>query len=251
MTKFLSSENAVSEVVDFVTITGILVLSIGLVVTAGYSIMKNAQETKHIENTRQSFIVLAENVNKVVLGQAPSQSIELKLYEGTLSITGGSTIKINVTAFNSTSSENEETTAVDQSMNSIESTVGDTVTAYEGTGVWVRYPGSNTLSVYKPLIASKGNVLIIPVVYLNGQSSVGGSGVSSIRVKGEPGVIFYSNVSSITMTINSSYSDGWMDYFEDITPWDCTSEDISLTCTASLTNEDVYIVNTGLDTWIT
>lgn len=38
--KFLLSEDAVTEVVDFVTILGILVLSIGLIRVAGYPMLK-------------------------------------------------------------------------------------------------------------------------------------------------------------------------------------------------------------------
>src|SRR5659263_220972 len=98
--KFLSSEDAVSEVVDFVTILGLLVLSIGLIGMAGYPIVENAQETNHIENTRQSFIVLANNINKVVMGQAPSQNVELKMYGGSLSVTGSSTINITANVTN-------------------------------------------------------------------------------------------------------------------------------------------------------
>ncbi len=44
--KLLSSDDAVSEVVDFVAIPGILVLSIGLIGGAGYLISKNAQDYK-------------------------------------------------------------------------------------------------------------------------------------------------------------------------------------------------------------
>ena len=114
--KFLSSEDAVSEVIDFVTILGILVLSIGLIGVAGYPILKNAQEGNQIENTKQSFIVLAENMNKVVLGQAPSQSVELKMYGGTLSVTGSSTI--NITANWTNGSTIERKILVDQQMRS-------------------------------------------------------------------------------------------------------------------------------------
>ncbi len=240
--KFLSSEDAVSEVVDFVTILGLLVLSIGLIGVAGYPIVKNAQEANHIENTKQSFIVLANNVNKVVMGQAPSQNVELKMYGGSLSVTGSSTI--NITAINST---NENITLVDRQMRSIESVVGETIVAYEGTGVWVSYPNGNTILVSKPLISNQSNMLIIPVVAIGGTSSVGGSGMSRVTAKGIPKVSVYKNVSNIIVTINSTYSNGWKNYFSNVKAWSSCSSD---ECTAKLEMEniDVYIINVQLDT---
>lgn len=236
----ISSEDAVSEVVDFVTILGILVLSIGLISIVGYPILKSSQEAKHIENTKLSFIVLAENINKVVLGQAPSQSTEVKMYGGTLSVTGSSTI--NITAENST----QRITLVDQQMRSVESTVGDIVIAYEGTGVWAKYPNNNTLTVYKPLITNQSNVLVIPVVKISGTSSMGGSGMSRITAKGVPSVTFYGNMKNITVIITGDYVPGWKDFFKNIMKWDY---DIGGTYTARLntTNLDVYILNIQLD----
>lgn len=248
--RLLSSEDAVSEVVDFVTIIGILVVSIGIIGVAGYPILKNAQEKNYIENTRQSFTVLAENLNKVVVGQAPSQSVELKLYGGSLSVTGNSTIKINATRYNSTNSSNEEINLVDQQMRSIESTIGETTIAYEGTGVWAKYPNGNTLTVNKPLITNQSNVLVIPAVKLSGTSSTGGSGMSHVSAKGVPTVAYYGNVSNITIRITGDYTDGWKRYFEKIMSWSIQisgGSSSELIAQLNTTNIDIYILNIQLD----
>ncbi len=238
--KLLSSEDAVSEVVDFVTILGILMLSLGIIGVAGYPIVKNAQEANYIENTRQSFIVLAENVNKVVMGQAPSQNVELKLYEGSLSVAG--TSMINITAKNSSGYLYNIT----YQMGSIESTVGDTTIAYEGTGVWARYPpDGNTVLANKPLITSQSNLLVIPVVTIIGHSSTGGSGMSGVLVDGEPSILFWGNVNNITVTINSSYQSGWRNYFNTTLHWSKCPGGTSGDCIAQLNtanNIDVYIL---------
>lgn len=253
-TKLLSSEDAVSEVVDFVTILGLLVLSIGIIGVAGYPIVQNAQEANHIENTKQSFVVLANNVNKVVIGQAPSQSIELKMYGGSLSVTGSSSINITAVRYNSSASPpgNENITLVDRPMRSIESTVGDTSIAYEGTGVWAKYPNGNTILVSKPLITNQSNVLVIPIVTIGGISSTGGSGMSRVTVKGVPSVTFYKNVSNIIVTVNSTYFDGWKNYVNSVMSWNfCISGGGSGDCTGTLNtakNVDVYILNIQLDT---
>ncbi len=244
--KFLFSEDAVSEVLDFITVLGILLVSIGIIGVTGYPLVKAAQEINNIETTKQSFTVLAANINKVVLGQTPSQSVELKMYGGSLSITGNS--MITITAKNSSGNI---TTLVNSTMRSIESVVGENVIAYEGTGVWIKYPNGNTLLVYKPLITNQSNVLVIPVVYINGTSSTGGSGMSRVTVKGTPRATYYNNVSNVTVRINSSYSKGWEDYSEKTMSWSfCFSSGASGECTGQLEtakNIDVYILNIQLD----
>ena len=253
--KFFSSENAVSEVVDFVTILSLLVLSIGLIGVAGYPIVKNAQEANHIENTRQSFIVLANNVNKVVMGQAPSQNVELKMYGGSLSVTGNSSINITANSTNVSTGNIERIILVyDTKMRSIESTVGDIVIAYEGTGVWAKYPNGNTILISKPLITSQNNMLIIPVVTIDGTSSVGGSGMSRVTAKGVPTITFYNNVSDIIVTINSSYSSGWKNYIDNEMPWNfCFSIGLPGECAVPLNmtkNIGVYILDIKLKTGV-
>lgn len=244
--RLLYSEEAVSEVVDFVTILGIMVVFIGLIGVVGYPLVKTAQEVNYIESTRQSYAVLASSINKVVLGRTPSQEVELKLYGGSLSITGSS--MMNITANNSIG---ERITLVNSTMRSIESVVGETAIAYEGTGVWIKYPNGNTLLVYKPLITNQSNVLVIPVVSINGTASTGGSGMSRVTVKGVPSVKYYSNVSDVIVRINSSYSKGWEDYSEKTMSWSfCFSGGASGECTSQLktaNNIDVYILNIQLD----
>ena len=118
-------------------------------------------------------------------------------------------------------------------MRSIESVVGETVIAYEGTGVWVKYPNGNTILVSKPLISNQSNMLVIPVVTIGGTSSIGGSGMSRVTAKGVPNVTVYKNVSDISVTINSTYSNGWENYFSNVKGWSSCDPD---ECTATLNN---------------
>ena len=239
---FLDSDKAVSEVLGFVTIVGILILSISLIGVAGYPVLKSAQETRYIDNTRQTFVVMAENINKVVMGQTPSQNIEMKMYGGQLSVTGDSTI--NITALNSSGGR---IVLIDQQMRSIENTVGATVVAYEGTGIWVKYPNDYVYNSYKPLITNEGNVIVIPVVKISGITSMAGSGMTRVKARGNPSITYYSNVSDIRVYIDSSYSDGWRDFFENIMEWDVHSGSTYIASLNTSSNVDVYILNVHMD----
>lgn len=241
---FIRSQEAVAEVLDFVSILAILMLAFSMIALAGYPILKSAQETRYIENTRQSFILMAENLNKIALGQSPSQSVELKLYGGTLSTSMDSTIKINAT-----NSTGEEITLIESDLGIIQNSIGDNVVAYEGTGVWVKYTNGATFNAYRPLITNRSNILIIPIVTISGNSSVGGTGLSRIKAEGSPSLTYFNNVSNITITISGNYVPGWRDYLRDIMKWDVTSDD-PVKGRLNNTNLDVYILKTQMYTVI-
>lgn len=255
---FLKSEDAVAEVLDYVTMVGILMLSFSLIGLVGYPALKNAQEARYIENTRQSFVVLADNINKVATGQAPSHGGVIKMYGGTLSVTGSSTIQINAT----NSSGQVITLEGPTQMRSIENSIGDTVVAYEGTGVWVKYPTGYIQNAYKPLITNRSDMLIIPVVYINGFPAKSGTDMSKITVCqqeipseeggcGQPSITHWSNVNNVTVIITGDYTSGWQDYFNVTMKW---SKSADGTYTARLNNTgnlDVYILRSQLYTEIT
>ncbi len=251
----LKSNSALTEVLDFVTILGILMLSFSIIGLVGYPALKNAQEARYIENTRQSFIVMAENINKVVLGEAPSQSVEMKMYGGTLEIKGTSIINITANMTNETSHLIEPVPLYEGPIGSIENSVGNTVVAYEGTGVWVKYQKGDTLVAHKPHIINQSSALIIPVVFINGLSSTGGTGMSRIMVCPDkpcsPRVSIYDNASNISISITSEYVYGWEDYFKNDLKWDVQTGPDTVTARLNTTrNLDIYIIESQLYTVI-
>ena len=258
---FLKSEDAVAEVLDYVTMVGILMLSFSLIGLVGYPALKNAQEARYIENTKQSFVVLADNINKVATGQAPSHGGVIKMYGGTLSVSGDSTIQVNVTVYNSTSNKTEEKYVVEQ-MRSIENSIGDTVVAYEGTGVWVKYPTGYIQNAYKPLITNRSDTLIIPVVFINGFPAKSGTDMSKITVCqqqipseeggcGQPSISHWSNVTNITVFLTGDYTSGWLDYFNDTMKWNTSTTGAYTAWMNNTRNLDVYILRSQLYTEIT
>ncbi|MDO8726433.1 MAG: hypothetical protein Q7J35_10235 [Candidatus Methanoperedens sp.] len=248
--QFLNSGDAVAEVLDFVTILGILIISFSLIGLLGYPAIRSAQESRFTENTRQSFVVLADNINKIALGQAPSQNVEIKLYGGKLSVTGNSTIQINGTIYNSTSGNSSEITLDTESMRSIENSIGETMVVYEGTGVWIKYSDDVILNPSQPLIINQSNVLIIPIVYLYGESELAGSGISRVTLCPDepcsPELTIWSNVSNITITITGNYVSGWKDYFRNAKGlnWEIGGTGDSYTAKLNNTRMDVHILKT-------
>lgn len=238
--KFLKSEDAVAEVIDFITIMAILLLSFSMIALAGNPILRSAQETRYIENTRLTFVVMADNLNRIALGQSPSQSVEMKLYGGTLSTSMDSTIKINAT-----NSTGREINLIESDMGNIQNSIGDNVVAYEGTGVWVKFSNGVISNAYKPFFTNSSNTLVIPVVSIRGNSSSGGTGLNRIRADGTPTVTYFNNVSNLTITITGDYISGWKDYLTGVMGWNVTLGS-DLTGHLNSTNIDVYILQTDM-----
>ncbi len=212
-TTFFSSENAVSEVIDFVTILGILVLALGVIGVAGGPILKNAQEARHIENTRQGFTILAESMNKVMSGQAPSQSVEFKLYGDTLSVIQNSSSRssMNITLLNGTG---DTIFSQEYDLGTIEARFDNVVIGYENTGVWANYSKGGTIMVLEPRIVINNDSIFIPVTLIGlgseGSLSVGGSGLVRVIVQGRTSdLIAVSDVRSARILVSGSNSHGW------------------------------------------
>ncbi len=210
--KDINSDDAVSELVDFSIILGIILLATAIIVVAGIPLLKHMQENQHSENIVQSFQVLAPNINKVVKGNAPSQSIELKIYGGTLSVTSASYMKVNMKVWNAANGS-FETETFGKHIGTIENSYKDTLVCYENTGIWARYENEKSVIKQEPLFSFSDNVLLIPCSSLSGTSSLSGNGLVSVTANGGRRTIeSYYNISRVNITIESNYFKAWENY---------------------------------------
>lgn len=247
------SESAVSEVVDFIIIFGVMLMSVSMIVVYGYPIVDHMQDMNHMENVRQSFVVLKSNLNKVVFGEAPSQSVELKLYGGSLSVTGSSTINISCQVWNQTSAS-LETRSFDRQTRMIETEYEDISFSYENTGVWAQYPTGDAIMVSKPQFSSNDAKLIIPISLIAGSSSTGGSGLVSIVAEGgEANLHKYQNVSEVDIDITSDYYKGWGRYLNESLGMSVSTDDVNKSAYGQKQyseNIDVHIIYSPMTTII-
>ncbi|SFM67000.1 DUF7289 family protein [Methanolobus profundi] len=212
--KIFTSDDAVSEVVDFSITLGIMLLAISIIGLVGYPLIEHMKESGHIENIKQSFSVLTPNMNKIVSGKAPSQSVELKMYGGGVFITGSSYMNITMDKWNDSSSS-IDTISFERQLRMIQNDYKYTTIAYENTGAWARYPPGGSVMVTKPMFAYDDSSMIIPMVTITGTKGISGSGL--IRVISEGGQLAvekYENVSRVRIEISSEYYDAWARYLD-------------------------------------
>lgn len=84
-----------SELLGFVFVFSIVLLSVLLISTVGFSALGDARNYHRSDNVEQAFDVLSANVDAVVSGDAPSRATEMQLSEGQLVVGEPVTITIN------------------------------------------------------------------------------------------------------------------------------------------------------------
>ncbi len=229
---FLKSEKAAVEVVGNIIILSLTVTGIAMILLVGVPAINHMEELAKVRNTEQMYTMFDSRASKVALGEAPMQIIDLDTGGGSISVVtnsspepGHSSSEESYVLFELKNST-DTITSIKIPMGKVIYSLGDREVAYEGGGIWSKYPeGSVMLS--PPEFNYNGITMTFPVVNISGNSSIAGKGTSSLKIEriGEPEMIYPSasyqnpipeNVSKVTLTIKSEYYDAWADFFEGI-----------------------------------
>jgi len=97
-------ERGVSDVIGFVLVFSLVAGTVAVVSLSGFTALEDVREAEKIDNAERAFDVLADNVEDVHQGGVPSRATEVSLAEAQLGT--ASTITVNVTARNTTTSDN-------------------------------------------------------------------------------------------------------------------------------------------------
>ena len=250
---FRRSDDAISEMVDFGIVLSLIILAMAIVIVGAVPLLEHMQETQHTKNIRQGFEILALNINKVVLDMAPSQSVELKMQGGSLSVTGDSSIELIVKEWNySATPPSFEPRYFEKQMRTIEYSSGGTLISYENAGVWAKYHGENAVMVSQPGFIFENNVLIIPIITLFGATSASGKGIERVTADGGKKTIHnYENVSQVNLTLTSDFYKAWERYLHETMHMQIARVDTSNNTVYAYRNYqeniDLFIIDSPMD----
>ncbi|APH39169.1 hypothetical protein BHR79_06510 [Methanohalophilus halophilus] len=203
-------DRAVSEVVGFILIFGIVVLSIGMIYTVGYPILSSNMEASVFESSEQSFVVLQSNMETVAFNELPVKTMKFKLYSSSLGLSNKSNITIDYPGIDSSP----------QAIGTVEYGKNDKRIVYENGAVFKYYPGQRVvLTSAPPIFTSKldsENITTITVIRTSGNSFQSGSGVSTLKMSyNNSSLTTNSSVNNLTITINSEFASLWKEYLEE------------------------------------
>lgn len=207
-----NNEEAVSEVIGFIYIFGIVILSMSLIFVMGYPVLQSSMDQSIFESTTQSFIVLQSNIKMVGFDQVPVKTMKMQLNGATLSVIRNSNITIS----------NESGVLYKGEAGGIEYQKNDKSLIFENGGVWKKYP-EGTITVSNPRIYTGTdkttgiNYTTIGIVSVNGESSTGGQGIALINMAyNDSSLIQNVYPVNVTLIINSTFAADWGKYLNNI-----------------------------------
>ncbi|MBP2031023.1 hypothetical protein J2755_001971 [Methanohalophilus levihalophilus] len=243
--KITEDENAVSEVVGFILIFGMVILAIGIIYAFGYPMLQSNMETSVFESSEQSFIVIQSNMKAVAFEQSPVKTTKMKIQTATLAYSNESFIQIDYNG-----------TTIKKALGRIELIQDEKKIVYESGGVFKRYDRDSQVLVSNPHIfstvaASGENVVSVGIISLYGNAaSSGGGGIISLSMEHNTSQLTQMNDNAtLTLTVNSSLAPRWATHLEEEGFTITSSSDTEVT--AQMTNTNVIIGEHVVDVEIT
>jgi hypothetical protein len=212
------SETAVSESIGFILVSGILIISFGIIFAIGYPLYNSYIDGGHMNNIQQSFNILAFNANSIALQKSPFSTSEIKMYGGTLTTREAGYINISYTDvshklyFNNTTLTMLEYSKGPEKMAYIEGSVS-------------RLGPTGSMMMKDPEIYNSTDTLIIPLItLLDSNLTVAGNGPVQIsfltpyyskmaKTVASPAMAYFPGIEKIDITVSSEYSHAFSDYF--------------------------------------
>lgn len=214
----MDDTRAQSELVGFVMIFGIVVLTIGLVVTTGFVGFQSAQDYQRTANAEQAVSALAHAVEENAFAGAPSRSTEIGLMEASMAVeTTNTTLTVE-----DGDGPHEVTTG------SVVYTADDTTLAYRNGAIIRSDDGETTMLREPPFVLSEDEV-ILPVIRMSDEEggTVGGTSAITVRTSHEGASILTSGETDepVTLTMATDHPETWAAYFEESSPAPVTEVD--------------------------
>ncbi len=197
--KFLSPEEAVSDVVSQVIILGITVIGVGMITLYGVPEIFELQDMANLKNIEQTFTILDSRASMAILGGSPLQITNVNLGGGAIMVEPNSSASRSFITINSSNF------SITIPMGKIKYQLGDRIIAYEGGGLWSKYP-SGSVMLSPPEFYYDGITLTLPVINISGNASVGGKGTAIVSIKKTATIVQYPNKSIANRTNPINYN---------------------------------------------
>ncbi len=248
--KIFKSESAVSPVIGIIIILGLTILSISTLLIYSVPTLDGLEDMAKAQKIEQAFTVFDSRTSKVALGESPIQTTYVSLMGGTINVNGDQDAynesKIVIVTVNMSANNYEDFMdgqnryrwqswehymaggGFDEfncSLGSIEYSLDDRIIAYEGGGVWSKYPTGGTIMISPPEFHYNGETLTLPLMKINGRSGVSGTGDVGVSISSNnmPLVLFPNTTMSgkrvnpleadkVVIYIKSEFYDAWANY---------------------------------------
>jgi hypothetical protein len=242
MKRLIESDGGVSDTLGYIIIIGIVVTAIGITYMLGYPMLQNMISSGHVQNMERGFIILGNNVDRVMEQSTPMQNTELSMRGGTLMVVKYGKFTISYTNTSGTFEDSWDLYTIKYDY------PGSRIIGYEFGATMEKYGAGNTIqggTVLKKPKMVVGDPFIIPIVNLYGSGiDKAGSGLAEVLIYGgETNIIRHDDVDYVDLTVESDFYLAWEEYFKEIGLTDVHHDDALHTAYAKYSpSEDITLI---------
>jgi hypothetical protein len=177
------TDRGVSDTLGFVFIFALVMSTVGLTFTFGYSGLQDTRDFERLNNAERAFDVMGDNFDDMVRRGAPSRATEVKVADAQLAL--ADTTTVNVTVTNATGA----TQSVRYDIQPVVYEAGDGRIVYSNGAVFREDPGGAVVVRHSEFVLREERVLL-PIVHTRGAgetASVGGTTTVLVRATSPEG----------------------------------------------------------------
>jgi hypothetical protein len=207
------TDKAVSEIIGFIIVFGIVVTSIGIVYSNAVPQLQESREIENVQNSQRAFSVLQNNINDVAVRDVPARGTQIRLQGSTIELRPAGEGYINVTVEKSGDKFFMNTTYRPL----VYTNTNDLRIVYENGAVFRSIRDGGSGMSYKPNWRINEDEVVLPIIKTKGsRTSAGGTSTILIRAENagtETNVT--ESVDNINVTVKSPRADGWELYMQE------------------------------------
>lgn len=218
-----TDDRAVSEVVAFILVFGVILSSVALLSMTGFSAMQDYQENEQLRNSERAMEALADNFNDVLRYDGIERRYgELALRQGTITTgTGGTSVNITVedNSGDTKTIDLNGTGGSEFNLGVFEYETGSETIAYEGGSVVRASETGNSVLIEQPELKCKGQTAIVSLMVVDAdnqsiQSSENqGFSIEETDETDHERYVRQGNLEA-TVSMNTTYDGAWNESFE-------------------------------------
>ena len=209
--KLIRSDSAVSEVMGYTLVFGIVILAIGLIYTAGIPALQSTKDATQFKSVEQGFMILNTDLLKVALDQSPVRTTKLGTAEGGMLASDPAACNLSLRIFEGGNEQFNDTIQVGR----IEFASGLGSITCENGAVITKYRSGSFMVVKPRMFKSDQDQIMFSLIKVNDSSRSASGGISQITISNPrfneslfntPEV--YEN-GKMEIRVDSEYADSW------------------------------------------
>jgi len=238
----MPEDRAVSEVLGYVIIFGIILSSVLLLSASGTTTLEEIRDQEQGDNAQRAFDVVADNMAAVYERNSPSRATEIDVGNAQLYYGDHATIEIEISDGSNTESYEEVLRPV------VLRTNDDSRLVYEAGAVFRTQRDGGTMLRNPPLLLSEDRIHA-PIVKTTTPPFQAVSG-TTVLLRGKStarDVLFTPDTPPTSpdefhVNVTSPRYEAWNRYFEEETPLSCTTDDSTETVECDMSSPDTVYV---------